>query len=90
MLLHPFELLSGSERTMDLSVHLDNSVQSGLLWCSTSGIQLGRLASGSSTLLKLALIPTASGLLVSILLQLKTSLHLHNVFVLDHFWVAAD
>ncbi|ELU05219.1 hypothetical protein CAPTEDRAFT_211630 [Capitella teleta] len=51
-----------SERTMDLSVHLDNNIQIGLLWSCCSGIQIGRLTSGSSTLLKLALIPTACGL----------------------------
>ena len=49
---------------MDLSVQLDNTVQSGLLWSCTSGIQLGRLSSSASTLLRLALIPTTPGLLV--------------------------
>lgn len=53
-----------SERTMDLTLVLENRIPSGILWCGISGRQLGKLPSSESIDLPLTLITTAPGLQV--------------------------
>ncbi|XP_064605247.1 trafficking protein particle complex subunit 13-like isoform X2 [Liolophura sinensis] len=50
------------ERTMDLTLVLENRIPSGILWCGISGRQLGKLPSSESIDLPLTLITTAPGL----------------------------
>ena len=54
---------------MDLTLVLQNDMNSGLLWCGLSGKQLGSLPQNESIDLPLTLITTIPGLQVSTVRQ---------------------
>lgn len=51
-----------SERSLDLVLTLDGSLQPGIIFCSTSGVQLGQLPPNNTVDFKLELLPILSGL----------------------------
>lgn len=59
-----------SERSMDLVLHLDGTLQPRIIFCSTSGILLGQLLPNSTVDFSLELFPISPGLQVRFLLQI--------------------
>ncbi|KAK0393620.1 hypothetical protein QR680_000312 [Steinernema hermaphroditum] len=51
-----------SERPLDLSLHLDNNLQPAMVFCCTSGLNLGQLLPNNSLEFTLELLPTQLGL----------------------------
>ncbi|XP_074654158.1 trafficking protein particle complex subunit 13-like [Tubulanus polymorphus] len=57
-----YKVTNCSERTMDLTLALENSPSSGLMWCGISGRQLGKISANESRKINLSLIGIVPGL----------------------------